>query len=132
MSAPEPPVETPSVPSRRKHSEKFKAKAILLADKIGARKAAAKLGISDALIYTWRKRAAAPVALVHRNGNGVVSHQESPDDVLKLDFPTGYAVGRIEAQLEGYAGRIQVPPATFTARVARLLLRSSRGQVLGA
>src|SRR2546429_1616896 len=66
------------------------------------------------------------LTVTHRNGNG--HHVETTDDVINLDFPLGYAVGRIEAQLESYAGRIRVAPPAFTSRVARLLLRSARGQ----
>ena len=59
------------------------------------------------------------------------SQQENGDDAATLDFPLGYATGRIEALLEAYAGRLGLAPASFTARVARLLQRSARGQTLG-
>lgn len=77
------------------------------------------------------------VALVKANGKGALTHPSTEEhgDVIAdeyLSFPLGYAVGRTEAQLEAYARGIGLPAASFTSRVARLLQRAARGQVLGS
>jgi transposase len=40
---------------RKRHSKEFKVEAIALGEKIGFRAAAKDLGVSDSIIYTWRK-----------------------------------------------------------------------------
>jgi transposase len=40
---------------RRKFSKEFKVEAIALGEKIGFRPAAKDLGISDSILYKWRK-----------------------------------------------------------------------------
>ena len=71
-------------------------------------------------------------ALAKRNGHALEpSNPEMPADVINLDFPLGYITGRTSAQIENFAGRLGLPPAIITARVARLLQREARGEVLG-
>lgn len=82
-----------------------------------------------------RKYAKRTVALARRNGHSPVHQEPEVDDVFQsgpLTFSLGYATGRTEAQLETYARGIGVPQAELTSRVARLLLRAARGQVLGS
>lgn len=82
-----------------------------------------------------RAKNAKKAALVKHNGNGALTPSQEHGDVIAdeyLSFPLGYAVGRTEAQLEAYARGIGLPAASFTSRVARLLQRAARGQVLGS
>lgn len=49
----------------------------------------------------------------------------------KVESNIAYICGRIEAQLEGFAQSLGLPPAQLTTRVATLLLSMSGGLILG-
>jgi hypothetical protein len=56
---------------------------------------------------------------------------EQGTDESFLNNHTSYAFGHIQTWLDIYAGSVGIPATLLTSRLARLLLASTRGQVLG-
>jgi len=67
--------------TRKKLSKEFKLEALKLAEEIGVPRAAKDLGISDSLLYRWRKAAEAEGADAFR-GNGRLTERD--EELRKL------------------------------------------------
>lgn len=66
----------------------------------------------------------------HPKDKTLTTEGEGSDDGF-LQNHTSFAFGHVQTWLDIYAGSSGIPSALLTDRVARLLLSSTRGQVLG-
>lgn len=65
----------------RKYTAEFKEQAVRLAEEIGARKAAQKLGLSDANIHNWRAKKRAGEKFKGAIGTSHIA--ETPDEEIR-------------------------------------------------
>lgn len=65
-------------------------------------------------------------------GEPAAHKEEVSRDGISIEEVTAYLFGRIEAQIEGVAGRTGIPQSTIAQRISRLLGHKARGGLLGS